>query len=94
MARKRIFSVEEARARKNSYNADYRRRVAAQQEKEQPGKTYPVVIHSAGPVEFVQPPPEVLADREHRARLVHRTTTSAFFNDPLPGYSALDRRRA
>jgi predicted transcriptional regulator len=37
-------------------------------------------------------PAEVLADRERRMNLSHRDYTAAFFNDPLPGYSAMDRR--
>lgn len=35
-----------------------------------------------------------LADRDHRALLEPRSQTAAFFGDPLPGYSELDRRRA
>lgn len=35
---------------------------------------------------------EALADRAVRQRLEHRDLTGAFFNDPLPGYSALDQR--
>ncbi|MES2671599.1 MAG: hypothetical protein V4673_14440 [Pseudomonadota bacterium] len=34
-----------------------------------------------------------IAERAARAALSHRTLTAAFFGDPLPGYSALDRRR-
>jgi predicted transcriptional regulator len=37
-------------------------------------------------------PADVLADRERRRNLDHRDYTSAFFGDPLPGYSALERR--
>jgi len=37
-------------------------------------------------------PDDVLADRDRRARLDHETFTAAFFGDPLPGYSARDRR--
>ena len=33
-------------------------------------------------------------DRDRRAALSHPTYTAAFFGDPLPGYSALDRRQA
>lgn len=33
-------------------------------------------------------------DRDRRAGLSHSTITSAFFGDPLPGHSALDRRKA
>lgn len=37
-------------------------------------------------------PPEVLAERDRRRELVPRDLTAAFFGDPLPGYSALERR--
>lgn len=36
--------------------------------------------------------PEAIAERDHRLSL-RRSLTSAFFNDPPPGYSALDRKR-
>ncbi len=39
-------------------------------------------------------PPCVLEEREHRAALEPRDNTAALLNDPLPGYSALDRREA
>jgi hypothetical protein len=37
-------------------------------------------------------PPEVLADRDRRRDLQPQDYTAEFFGDPLPGYSALDRR--
>lgn len=37
---------------------------------------------------------EQIADRDTRRRLEHASLTAAFFNDPLPGHSALDRRQA
>jgi hypothetical protein len=37
-------------------------------------------------------PQEVLADRDYRADLPPRSLSAAFFGDPLPGYSALERR--
>lgn len=37
-------------------------------------------------------PPEVLEDRDHRSDLAPRNLTAAFCGDPLPGYSALERR--
>ncbi len=40
----------------------------------------------------IRAPQEVLADAEHRRRLSRPTLTAEFFGDPLPGYSALDRR--
>jgi hypothetical protein len=94
MGRKRLFNAEEMRARRS---AEMRRRrlLAARQEQDEPGKSFPVVVHSKGPVEFVQPPRAVLVDRAYRAKLAEfRDATSQFFNDPLPGYSALDQRYA
>jgi hypothetical protein len=41
----------------------------------------------------VRPCPLALADRDRRAELEHRDLTAWFFGDPLPGMSALDRRR-
>lgn len=38
-------------------------------------------------------PDEVVAERDARKRLQPRDLTAAFFGDPLPGYSALDRRK-
>lgn len=38
-----------------------------------------------------QVPPAVLEDRSRRRELEHQSLTSAFFGDPLPGYSALDQ---
>lgn len=39
-----------------------------------------------------RPSPAMLADRDRRASLQRPTLTAEFFGDPLPGYSALDRR--
>lgn len=39
-------------------------------------------------------PLDVLADREHRLGLMPRSIVAALAGDPLPGYSAWDRRRA
>ena len=41
----------------------------------------------------VRPCPLALADRDRRAELQPRDLTAWFFGDPLPGMSALDRRR-
>ncbi len=41
----------------------------------------------------VRPCPLALADRDRRAELEPRDLTAWFFGDPLPGMSALDRRR-
>jgi hypothetical protein len=37
-------------------------------------------------------PDDVLAERDRRALLEHDTVTAAFCGDPLPGYSARERR--
>jgi hypothetical protein len=39
-----------------------------------------------------RPCDRTLAERDARAKLEHHTLTAAFCGDPLPGYSALDRR--
>ena len=41
----------------------------------------------------VRPCPLALADRDRRAKLEPRDLTAWFFGDPLPGMSALDRRK-
>lgn len=41
-----------------------------------------------------QIPPQVLAERDHRLSLVPRSLSAVMFNDPLPGYSALDKLHA
>lgn len=38
-------------------------------------------------------PERVLSERERRRELSHASFTAAWQGDPLPGYSALDRRR-
>lgn len=38
-------------------------------------------------------PEEVSSERNSRFSIAPRDLTAAFFGDPLPGYSALDRRR-
>lgn len=40
-----------------------------------------------------RPPDELLTERQHRSDLKPRDLTAAFFGDPLPGYSALDRKQ-
>ena len=37
-------------------------------------------------------PPQTLADRERRYSLEHSTIIASICGDPLPGYSALDRK--
>lgn len=45
-----------------------------------------------GPINRPFVPEDRLADRDRRATLEPRDLTASFFGDPLPGYSALDRR--
>ena len=46
------------------------------------------------PVGGMRAPDHVLAERDRRLALLdQRTPTQAFFGDPPPGYSALDRQR-
>ena len=46
------------------------------------------------PTEFSvkRPTAELLRERDYRSGLQHRDLTAAFFGDPLPGMSALDKR--
>lgn len=39
-----------------------------------------------------QVPPDVISERNRRINLSARDLTASFFGDPLPGYSALERR--
>lgn len=61
-------------------------------------KTVSALIHDNRryrPVEEIAPvaaPSTVLAEREYRLALAPRDLTAALFGDPLPGYSALERR--
>lgn len=41
---------------------------------------------------FEKAPAELFTERQKRQRLEHRDLTGAFCGDPLPGYSALDRK--
>lgn len=43
--------------------------------------------------ELVTAPDRVLAERERRQALEPRSLTAALLGDPLPGYSALDKRK-
>jgi len=45
-------------------------------------------------VRMIDVPPDALAERDRRAQVPPRDLTAAVCGDPLPGYSALDRRRA
>jgi hypothetical protein len=50
------------------------------------------MIRGLGSLEAKRAPPELLVDREHRARAAtRRTLTQVVLGDPPPGYSALDR---
>lgn len=42
----------------------------------------------------IRPAPGVVEERDYRLSLAPRDLTAAFCGDPLPGYSALDRREA
>jgi hypothetical protein len=42
---------------------------------------------------FIKPPDNVIRERDYRAGLQHTSLTEAYFGDPLPGYSALDRKQ-
>jgi hypothetical protein len=46
-------------------------------------------VHSIG----TRPPAFVLTERDQRSAIMPRNLTAAFFGDPLPGHSALDRRQ-
>ena len=39
-------------------------------------------------------PQRVLDERDRRMALEHKSLTASWFKDPLPGYSALDKKRA
>lgn len=48
---------------------------------------------SIAPTSHLAVPQAVIAERDYRQALEHPTITAAFFGDPKPGYSALDRAR-
>jgi hypothetical protein len=57
-----------------------------------PRDSYKEVRHEGEPrVKVI--PADVIADARKRRFLSHRSLTSAFFGDPLPGRSALDERK-
>jgi hypothetical protein len=86
MARPRRFTEEEARERHRAQVRDYQRRRRA-------GELPPPAPCAVQDQRVdVEPPPEVLADRDARASLLPASPTQALCGDPLPGYSALDRR--
>lgn len=58
-------------------------------------KRYSEIYLSKKRIEYVKKtyiPEAVLAERDRRAREVHRDLTAMIMGDPLPGYSALERR--
>ena len=63
-----------------------------------PGETSYVRIRTktgenpAEPIRAVEIPIEVIAERERRLALQPRDLSAALCGDPLPGYSALERR--
>lgn len=44
------------------------------------------------PARRVEPNQQAMAERDYRRTLTPRNLTAEFFGDPLPGYSALERR--
>ena len=90
MAR-RQFSEEEARERHRAQVRAYqqRRRLAKRAGNVELQPRAPAIQDHRVDVE---PPPEVLAERDQRMCLFHTSPTQALCGDPLPGYSALDRR--
>ena len=58
-------------------------------------KAQKAYVQSPAPNHYVPsftPPNEVLLDRELRTKLQPRSLTAAIMGDPLPGFSALDRK--
>lgn len=56
------------------------------------GAPVPVTRSSIHPTQFVRIPDEAIAERDHRMTLEQQSLTALLMGDPLPGYSALDRR--
>lgn len=79
-----LKAVEEFFARERTRERDRRER----RENHLLRLSIPVLVSS----DVVRPSPDALAERNHRINLSPRDLTAAFFGDPLPGYSALDRR--
>lgn len=48
--------------------------------------------HAGRPITVPPVPPTAIEERDRRLALEPRDLTAAFFGDPLPGYSALERR--
>lgn len=48
--------------------------------------------HVLGHVQFMVPDADALAERDYRLSLAPRSLVAAVAGDPLPGFSALDRR--
>ena len=90
MAR-RQFSEEEARERHRAQVRAYqqRRRLAKRAGNVELQTRAPAIQDHRVEIE---PPPAVLAERDQRMCLFHSSPTQALCGDPLPGYSALDRR--
>lgn len=51
------------------------------------------LYHKVEPSTFIKPTDNEIRERDYRATLTHQSITAAFCGDPLPGYSALDRKR-
>jgi hypothetical protein len=50
-------------------------------------------VSAATEINRPRPSPGALAERDRRMELQHATVGAMLMGDPLPGYSALDRRR-
>lgn len=82
----------EQKARKNA-----RSRAARAVEREKKKVRRPYIVELSPPrLQFerasVRPSPELIAERDRRLAIQPRDLTASFFGDPLPGYSALERR--
>lgn len=79
----KLLMTPEERERRNKHERDRRA------EQESGTRIAGVSFESMSKV-----PDTVLSERNTRISLQHRDLTAAFFGDPLPGFSALDRRQS
>jgi hypothetical protein len=79
-----LSMTPEQRAKRNKYERDRRRGR---------DKTFSRKAGIVFEAHKARAPDEVIAERDARYSASHRDLTAAFFGDPLPGHSALDRKQ-
>jgi hypothetical protein len=97
LVEQRLGTPEIAKRRRECRPMRGKRKLILQRKAKAVAKSVQVGMHVAGltgEAQELRPPVDVLADRERRLGIVPETLGQALLGDPMPGRSALDKRRA